>query len=550
MRKVFLDDLPRWDENSRYRGRINWRKCVGYKIKFIYDDIEDEIEIVSIDENSTYEDLKLNLRYKDKIKLMDVRNIRNCRFGVLVGKHLEYGEFKYEINEIVNVKNSKLKLISKFNYKRTKYYTYECLVCGNKDKIREYCLCNGTSCNVCANKKVLVGFNDLWSTHPEIARLLKNKDDGYKITHGTQIKQLFQCPICGYEDNKLISNVIKIGVACPICSDGLSYPTKFMIKTLEQLNINFTVEKTFKWSKQKRYDFYIPSLNCIIEMHGEQHYTNSFKHLDSRTLEEEQENDIFKENLAKENGIKNYIIIDCYYSDMKYIKNNIMKSKLNNFLDLTSVNWLLCDEFAVDSLVKKACDLWNKGYDSTTKVSEKMKLERGTVIKYLKRGTSLGWCDYDPKEAARKSSSITGKKRAINIVQLSSDGQYIKTWNSAMDVKKELNILDGKIGEVCKGKRKSAGGFIWMYKDDYENKNKSVKPVKIGTEKKVVQLDLEGEVLNEFPSISDACKEVSVSVTTISRACKFGKISCGFRWMYKEDYDRYIEENDKELIHI
>ena len=50
----------------------------------------------------------------------------------------------------------------------------------------------------------------------------------------------------------------------------------------------------FEWSENKRYDVYIPYLNCIVENHGEQHYNNSFKSLNGRTLEEEQKNDKYK----------------------------------------------------------------------------------------------------------------------------------------------------------------------------------------------------------------------------------------------------------------
>lgn len=543
MRKVFLDNLPRWSSNSNYKGKINWRLCVGYKIKFIYDDIEDEVEIVSIDENSNYNDLKFKVKYKEKEKIMDVRNIRACRFGVLISKQPEYGEFKHEIGEIIEVKNGTLKIVNNLTNQGIKFCEYECLKCGNKDRIREYCLGRGIGCNVCANKKVLIGYNDMWTTHPKVAELLLDKNDGYKITYGAQIRLDFKCPICNHTANKLLSNVMKIGIGCPICSDGLSYPSKIMISILDQIGIDYEVEKTFKWSNQKRYDFYISKFNCIVEIHGEQHYINSFKHAEGRTLEEEQENDEFKEKLAKENGIENYIIIDCRFSELEYIRNNIMKSELINLLNFNIVNWSKCDEFALKSMVKIVCDLWNDGYDNTTKIGEFVKLSRSTIIKYLKTGTKIGWCEYDPKETQRKTSSETGKKKAINIVQLSSNGEYIKTWNSATDVKKELNILDSKIGEVCKGQRKSAGGYVWMYKDEYENRRDSVEPIKIGNSKEIVQLSLRGEYINHFESLSDASRKTGVQVSNISKGCRDNRRSCGFKWMYKDEYLKMLNHS-------
>ena len=52
------------------------------------------------------------------------------------------------------------------------------------------------------------------------------------------------------------------------------------------------------------------------------------------------------------------------------------------------------------------------------------------------------------------------------VLQYSIDGRFIKEWPSATDASLGLglNIIAG-IGMVCKGKRKTAGGFIWKYKE-------------------------------------------------------------------------------------
>ena len=54
--------------------------------------------------------------------------------------------------------------------------------------------------------------------------------------------------------------------------------------------------------------------------------------LGGRTLEEEQENDELKKSLAIKNGIKDYLVIDCRESEMEFIKSNILKSQLNQFV--------------------------------------------------------------------------------------------------------------------------------------------------------------------------------------------------------------------------
>lgn len=55
-----------------------------------------------------------------------------------------------------------------------KFYDYTCKTCTYSDERTESEFKQGKRCPVCAGKKVLVGYNDLWTTHPEIAKLLKD----------------------------------------------------------------------------------------------------------------------------------------------------------------------------------------------------------------------------------------------------------------------------------------------------------------------------------------------------------------------------------------
>ena len=50
------------------------------------------------------------------------------------------------------------------------------------------------------------------------------------------------------------------------------------------------------------------------------------------------------------------------------------------------------------------------------------------------------------------------------VLQYSLEGAFIKEWPNAHSAERVLNISG--IGEVCKGKKKSAGGFLWKYKEE------------------------------------------------------------------------------------
>lgn len=58
-----------------------------------------------------------------------------------------------------------------------------------------------------------------------------------------------------------------------------------------------------------------------------------------------------------------------------------------------------------------------------------------------------------------------------SIVQLSLDGDYLNTYRSGYDAAQGVGNpkLNSNIIKCCRGYRKTAGGFIWKFKDDYMN---------------------------------------------------------------------------------
>lgn len=49
------------------------------------------------------------------------------------------------------------------------------------------------------------------------------------------------------------------------------------------------------------------------------------------------------------------------------------------------------------------------------------------------------------------------------IEQYSLEDKYIKTWNSIAEIERELKIKGTHISRVCRGKRKTTGGYKWKY---------------------------------------------------------------------------------------
>lgn len=51
--------------------------------------------------------------------------------------------------------------------------------------------------------------------------------------------------------------------------------------------------------------------------------------------------------------------------------------------------------------------------------------------------------------------------------QYTLSGDFVREWDSATTIQKELNIFGSSVNSCCRGKLKSAGGFKWYYVDDY-----------------------------------------------------------------------------------
>ena len=121
---------------------------------------------------------------------------------------------------------------------------------------------------------------------------------------------------------------------------GGSYPERFMHSVLEVMGIDFSREQVFPWSKGKRYDFYIPNQNAIIEVHGAQHYEGGFEALGGQDLEYESKNDKEKERLAKANGISRYIVINAMSSSFNYIKSSICNNTIFCYtFNIENIDW-------------------------------------------------------------------------------------------------------------------------------------------------------------------------------------------------------------------
>lgn len=283
---------------------------------------------------------------------------------------------------------------------------------GHVFQAKPHDILNGNGCPYCSGRKPWVGETDMWTTRSDMARLLKNPNDGYRYTYGSNQILEWVCPICGNIIQTAPSQVSRRGLFCDKCSDGFSYAEKFIASMLNQLDIEFEHEKVFSWSNNKRYDFYVEQSNILIEAQGIQHY--QYTGFNNRTLEEEQANDKYKRDIALQNGIRHYVQLDCRKSSKDYIYQSILNSELNFIFDLSQIDWNKCNIEACGTVYVEIANLFNSGH-SVKEIADIKNLSMSSVNKYLKKMTESGLCNYNPEESHKNSNVENFGKMVICI---------------------------------------------------------------------------------------------------------------------------------------
>lgn len=298
---------------------------------------------------------------------------------------------QYYIDKLKSINNN-IKLIDKYVNERTKT-KHKCMIDGYEWEVIPDTLLRGGGCPVCSNKTVLKGVNDMWTTNPKLAKLLANSEDGYKYTRCSGKTVDWICPNCGsIIKNKQIRNVLFQGLSCKFCSDGISYPNKVLSNLFLQLDIALITEYSPNWIKPKRFDgfFVLNNKKYIVEMDGALGHGNKIHSKSKMTVEESKELDNYKDKMAEKHSIE-VIRIDCQISDINYIKNNIICSKLNDLFNLSNIDW---NKVHIDSLktnVIEVCKLWDLN-NSVTDIFNKLHISRTAIRSYIRKGEKCGLC--------------------------------------------------------------------------------------------------------------------------------------------------------------
>lgn len=201
--------------------------------------------------------------------------------------------------------------------------------------------------------------------------------------------------------------------------------------------------------------------------------------------------------------------------------------------------------------------------------SEAYKIEEAYIRSFtlqgynLVNGTSV---NFKPSKLLRDKKHMFKK-----VVCLDLDGNYIKEFNSVGEASKFAKVVLPHITNVLKGRKKSAGGYVFVYSGTY-NKDKNYKYIPYLGEntpmknpetiekvrlssiksrgKKIIGINMITNKEYFFDCITDAAKFVNKSrkhSSNIRKAC-IGKRNYAYGYYWKFYNEDIVESESKDLV--
>jgi hypothetical protein len=216
------------------------------------------------------------------------------------------------------------------------------------------------------------------------------------------------------------------------------------------------------------------------------------------------------------------------YKDNCYFWRAIQKYGWENFK-----HEILFEDLTKEEACKKEIELISI-YNSTNPTN-------GYNLSTGGEGGGAGVCVSE--ETKQKISEILGRV----VLQFSKNGELLSEYASIGIAANKFNISTKIINDCCNKNRKSAGGYIWRYKDLYDPNEIIIYDAQINpTPKTVVQFDKSGNFISQYQHAYEAELMTGVRQNSICNCC-IGKVKSagGYIWKYLSDYN----PNDKIIYY-
>lgn len=151
------------------------------------------------------------------------------------------------------------------------------------------------------------------------------------------------------------------------------------------------------------------------------------------------------------------------------------------------------------------------------------------------RVENLEWCSssYNTNYGTRNERIAATQSKSV--LQYDLQGNLVKEWPSVQEAVRQTGYDHNGISQCCNGKQQTSYGFAWCFKtDETPDFSYVLKPMK-GKERSILQYDIQGNLVKEWPSGSEVHRQTGWSRGNIWKCC-LGKCKTayGFIWRYKE----------------
>lgn len=240
-------------------------------------------------------------------------------------------------------------------------------------------------------------------------------------------------------------------------------------------NANAQYQYHCDWLGKQSLDIYIPESRIGIEYQGEQHYKAVEIWGGEAALKKNQERDLRKKKLCAENGV---VLLEWSYQ-VPVNSENVIQFMNDN--DIPFIE---------------------------NKSDNHIRTEMAPIIV--------------PREKIRKEIPKV-KNIKYYIVQYNLEGHYVNKYGDIGSAAETVGVSATSISKVLRGERNSAAGFVWRKVDANEKIVEhiviefDIKKINSGKAKRIIQLNLDGKVVQEFESIAEAARKTEVSIEHIKK---------------------------------
>ena len=199
----------------------------------------------------------------------------------------------------------------------------------------------------------------------------------------------------------------------------------------------------------------------------------------------------------------------------------------------------ICQEYPIDITFQMET-IWILLLNATNKefgynIDKIGKTRLGSVVsQYTKNKISKSLIGRKiPKDVIERSQENNPRKKSI--VVLNFNGQFLKEYSSINKAAIDLGLFTTNVVAQLKGKSKTCGNYVFVYKSDYDP-NKNYFTNKYKTTKKVGQYDkLTGKLIGIFANCKAAADSVNGNQAPVHAVCnKYGKNKSykGYNWKF------------------